>query len=317
MEWIELSIKTTSLGTEPIVDILLNLGITGTIIEDPNDLEIDKMDDSSWDYVDESLFYKHDYVLVKSYVKKNDLSENIIDNIRHSLKKLKEEELGFDVGLCSMNLSFIKEDDWANNWKSYFKPKKIGEKIVIRPSWETYSPKEGEIVLNLDPGMAFGTGTHETTILCIKELEKWINADSSLMDIGCGTGILSIASALLGAKKIKAIDISLDAVEITKQNAKINNVEDKIEVFHGNLLDNESGKYDIIVANIIADIIILLVEEGVDNFLNSKGIFIASGIILDRIDDVKRVLVKNNFELIDIKTMGEWAAIVCKKGELS
>lgn len=190
-------------------------------------------------------------------------------------------------------------------------PTKIGQRIVVKPTWEDYKRENGELIIELDPGMAFGTGTHETTSMCIRELEKYVNADSKVFDIGCGSGILAIAAAKLGAKEVLAVDLDEVAVKVSKENVEENNVSDSVEVRHGNLMDVVKDRADVVVANIIADIIKILAKD-VHNFMKKDAVFISSGIILDKVDEVKESLIENGFEIIDIKKLGEWSAIVSK-----
>lgn len=309
MNWIEVSIKTTSEGTEAVGEIFYQAGIKGIIIQDPHDIEAFKVDKSDWDYIDEMLVYDEDEVVVKGYLADNSALHDNIQTIKERLSWLLEQDLGIDIGSGTLEFSNIKEEDWENNWKKYFKPKKIGQHVVIKPSWEDYSPVKGEIVLEMDPGMAFGTGTHETTILCIQALEDWVDKGTRLLDVGCGTGVLAIAGLLLGAKKAVAIDLDLDAVRIARENAARNHLDCNIEIVHGNLLDKADGNFEVVVSNIIADAIIDISKD-IKRYLTHDGIFIASGIILDRISDVEEAIKDAGLTLVGTKTMGEWAVVV-------
>lgn len=311
MNWIEVAIKTTSEGTDAIAEVFYQAGVNGVIIQDPHDIEMFKVEKSAWDYVDESLTYSGDEVVVKGYLADNPAFHDSIQMIKERLNWLLKQDLGIDMGSGALEISNVKEEDWANNWKKYFKPKKVGQRIVIKPSWEEYSPAEGEIILELDPGMAFGTGTHETTILCIQALEDWLDNSTELLDVGCGTGILAIAGLLLGAKSAVAVDLDLDAVRVAGENAIRNGVDHNIEVIHGDLLDKIHGKFEVVVSNIIADAIIEISKD-IKNYLTPNGIFIASGIILDRIQDVEMAIREAGLSLVDTKTMGEWAVVVCR-----
>ncbi|NLI60223.1 MAG: 50S ribosomal protein L11 methyltransferase [Clostridiales bacterium] len=309
MNWIEVAVKTTSEGTDAVAEVFYQAGINGVVIEDPYDIELFKGEKSDWDYVDETLAYDEDEVVVKGYLADNPSFHDSIQIIKDRLKWLLSHDLGIDIGSVTLELTNVKEEDWANNWKKYFKPKKVGSRIVIKPSWEQYSPEEGDLVLELDPGMAFGTGTHETTILCVQALENYIDPTTKLLDIGCGTGILAIAGLLLGAKNAIAVDLDLDAVRISRENAQRNHVHDNIQVIHGDLMDKVEGRFDVVVANIIADAIIKMSKD-IKRYLTANGVFIASGIILDRIEDVKRAINEAGLSIIDIETMGEWAVVV-------
>ena len=213
----------------------------------------------------------------------------------------------------------IKEEDWANNWKKYFKPFAIGDKIIIKPSWEELEQATEKIVLKIDPAHIFGTGTHETTQLCIELIEEFVKKGDSIFDIGCGSGILSIASLLLGAGNADAIDIDVNAVDVAYENAKRNDIDKKRYcVVAGNILNDEAlhktysnKKYDVIEANIVADVIIALSKQ-VPEYIKKQGIFICSGIIKEREQDVKTALEKNYFTILDIKYKKDWVAIVSR-----
>lgn len=310
MKWIEVSIKTTTEAVDAVSNILYDAGVTGVVIFDPNDINLVNNDENSWDYADESLYnIGFEGALVKGYLSETaDIQEKlkIINNLVAYLPNY-----GLDIGLGEVSTNIVDEEDWATAWKQYYKTTKIGNKIVVKPTWEEYSPEKGELLIDLDPGMAFGTGTHETTAMCIKELEKAVTDDSTVFDIGCGSGILSIASAKLGAKKVVAIDLDKVAIRVSEENVQNNNVANIVEVKHGNLMEVISEKADIIVANIIADIIKLLSKD-IRKYLKNNGLFITSGIILDKINEVKESLEANGLEVIKVNLDGEWAAITSK-----
>ncbi|MBF1051556.1 MAG: 50S ribosomal protein L11 methyltransferase, partial [Peptostreptococcaceae bacterium] len=203
------------------------------------------------------------------------------------------------------------QENWENEWKKYFKTIKVSDSIVIKPTWEEYTKKENEKIIDIDPGMAFGTGTHETTRMCIKAIEKYIKQNDILIDIGCGSGILSIAGAHLGAKNVIGVDLDKLAVKISKENVELNGYKDVIDIRYGDLTDVITEKADIIVANIIADAIVML-SKGVSNFMNDDAYFISSGIINDKKNYVQENLIKNGFEILEINNEGEWNCIVAK-----
>lgn len=313
MKWIEVQIKTTTEAVEVVSNILYEAGVGGLVIEDPNDVIFQNKNEGDWDYIDPTLVEQNfEGVIVKGYLPE---SEDLIDKIeliKQNVEKIPQYNL--DKGLGEVTTSEVYEKDWANSWKKYYKPKKIGEKIVVKPSWESYEKKPEDIVIELDPGMAFGTGTHETTIMCIKQLEKYVHQHDIVFDIGCGTGILSIAAAKLGAISTIGIDLDEVSVKVAKENVRKNGVANTVQIRKGNLLDVVEGRANVIVANIIAEVIVKLAEV-VPKFLLDDGVFIASGIILDKIKDVKAALDKNGLEVIDEIKMGEWACLVSKLKE--
>lgn len=311
MKWIEVTIKTTTEAVEAITNILDELRTGGVMIEDPKDFLFQKNNELDWDYVEEEVFNKsgQDGVLIKTYISEERNVVEVVENIKHRVLSLRD--FGIDIGEGSVSLGQVNESDWANEWKKYYKPTKIGQRIVVKPTWEDYKRENGELIIELDPGMAFGTGTHETTSMCIRELEKYVNGDSKVFDIGCGSGILAIAAAKLGAKEVLAVDLDEVAVKVSKENVEENNVSDSVEVRHGNLMDVVKDRADVVVANIIADIIKILAKD-VHNFMKKDAVFISSGIILDKVEEVKESLIENGFEIIDIKKLGEWSAIVSK-----
>nr|WP_300002176.1 50S ribosomal protein L11 methyltransferase [Tissierella sp.] len=304
MKWTEIKATIAKKDEELVSGIFYNIGAAALDIEDPNDLIDLSNQKEGWDFFGINLEGLNlEEIIIKAFFSE----EEDIDAIIASFKAQIEAE-----GLGVITLDEIEDEDYLNNWKKYFKPFKIGKNIIIKPSWENYEEEKEDIIIDIDPGMAFGTGTHETTSLCIEALEEHVKDGDTVFDIGCGSGILSIVSAKLGAKDLVAIDLDPACVRISKENIAHNNLSDKIEVKHGDLLEVLEGKADVIVANIIAEAI-LSITATVKNYLKEDGIFIASGIILDKRDSVLESLNMNGFKLQEIKTQGEWVCIISSK----
>ncbi len=324
MEWIEAKIYTTREGIEPVSAVLLETGITGIQIEDDDELK-EYLEESSmyWDYVDEGLLNKEkEETKLKIYVSDNPYGNEILLNVIENIKRLKnmEDEIGLNLGrlhietICNLN-----EEEWLNKWKEFYKPFTLGEKILIKPVWEDVENNENKIIFNINPGHVFGTGLHQTTQLCITNLEKYVTSESVVLDLGCGSGILSIISLLLDAKSAFAVDIDENAVKVAYENAQLNGIDkDKYFVTAGNVVTDEDlkekigyKKYDIVLANIIADVI-CFISTVVSNQLKDDGVFIASGIIKDRLDDVYNALNENGLEPIETITKDEWVCVISK-----
>ncbi len=319
MNWLEVFVSTSKEGLEIVSGLFYAMGIQGLIIEDSDDFaEFLNDPNREWDYVDDGLTkdkLEHERGIT-FYVRENSYGIEQLNGIKGGLISLKESEKEFDLGSLEVTIKNIKEEDWANNWKKYFKPFAVGEKMIIRPSWEELKDDEGKIVLTIDPGHVFGTGSHETTRLCIETLQERIAEGDRVLDIGSGSGILSIASLLLGAESADAIDIDPNAVDTAYENAKMNGIgKENYNVISGNVLGDEvihngykGQNYDVVVANIVADVIIALCNF-VPEYIKKDGIFINSGIILERLEDVKESLGNHGFEIIDIKTDKDWAMV--------
>ncbi|WP_432664583.1 50S ribosomal protein L11 methyltransferase [Wukongibacter baidiensis] len=311
MKWYEVKIKTSSEKVDAICDILYDVGVGGVAIEDPKDIMKNMKEETSWDYFDiNSLNIDQECAVVKGYLPESENFEGNVEFIKEKVHNLDID--GEEKEVDEITVAEVYEEDWANSWKKYYKPKKIGQRIVVKPTWEEYTANEGEEIVELDPGMAFGTGTHETTTMCTRLLEIYVKDESTVYDIGCGSGILSIVAAKLGAKEVTAVDIDEVAYKVSKSNVELNSVDDIVEVKHGNLMDVIDGKADIVVANIIAEIIKLLSKD-IGKFMKPEAKFIASGIILDKVDEVAEELDKNGLKVMTIERLGEWAAIVSKK----
>lgn len=307
--WIEVRVITKSEALEPVSGIFYSLDCKGVAIEDPEDILGREQGPLTWDFADINVLeHKGKFAVVKAYFAEEDNIEEILGYVNEKLVELKE--IGIDLGEAKVEHEKMYEEDWANTWKQYYKPSKVGEKIVVKPIWEEYEQKEGELVVNLDPGMAFGTGTHETTRMCIQALEKYVKEESTVFDVGCGSGILAIAAAKLGAKLAVGVDLDPVAVESSIENVGYNNLNN-IEILHGNLVEVIDGKSDIVVANILAEIICILTDD-VKRVMKDGGVFITSGIIHDRVDMVCEKLEATGFEVIEKNRDGEWNCIVAK-----
>lgn len=308
-EWIEVKVVINPEALEPVTGIFYSLDVKGVAIEDPNDISSRESGPMTWDFADINILeYGDSAAVIKGYFSEEDNIEEIITFIKEKLAELTEFGINIEPGLVMSNKIF--EEDWANNWKKYYKPVRIGKNMVIKPLWEDYELSESDIEIALDPGMAFGTGTHETTRMCVEALEKYVTKEATVFDIGTGSGILAIAAAKLGAKKVIGVDLDPVAVTAAKENVSYNNVP-QTEILLGNLTDVIEGKAEIVVANIIADVIIFLSDE-VKNFILPEGLFITSGIIKDRQEDVVSKLKASNFDILEVKNEGEWVCIVSK-----
>ena len=321
MNWIKVSVFTTSEGIEPVSGRLYQLGISGLEIEDEQDFK-DFLENNKqyWDYVDEELVKKMEgETKVKTYVSDDTEGRELLIAIKSTLSELKQLDANNEFGRLEIELDNMTEQDWANNWRQYFHQMEIGEKVMIKPEWEELNKPTDRVVFNIEPGMSFGTGSHYTTQLCIESLEKYITQGVKMLDLGCGSGILSIISLLLGADMAVAVDIDPNAVDTAYQNADRNGVDrSKYKVLSGNVLTDSDiqeeiskNKYEVVAANIVADVIIGLAPKAKE-YMAENGVFITSGIISDRLDDVKNALYENGFNIVSINQRKDWVSIVCR-----
>lgn len=306
MDWTEVSIEVPAKDVDKAGDIAQMVVPYGIYIEDYRTLEEETWEIANIDLIDEELLEKdRTKGIVHVYISPE---ENPLEAVAFLSERYNAEgiEHKIDTKAC-------RNEDWENNWKAYFKPMKIGEKLLIHPLWEDEVDAEGRAVLKIEPGLAFGSGTHETTRLCLETLEKFVEPGKTVLDLGCGSGILSVASLLLGAENATGVDIDKLAVKTAKENGEINGFgEDKLKVIHGNLADKVTGKFDIIVANIVADIIILFTSQ-VHDYLKDDGIFITSGIIDVREKEVTDAFEKYGFEIVARYEKSNWLCFECKK----
>ncbi len=314
MNWTEVKIYTTTQGIEPLTAGLMNIGIKGFVVEDAADFDnFLKETTPHWDYIDEELMNRMEgcETNVKIYVADNAQGMEELTAVRSLLNTLREQDTEQEYGRLTLETGSVDEEDWSTAWQKYYHTVKIGKNLVVRPQWEEYTAQDNEVVLTLNPGMAFGTGTHHTTSLCMELLEKYLSPEDTVLDVGCGSGILAITAALLGAKKIIGCDIDEVAVKVAGENAALNHVEERISFHRGDLTSQVEGSFQVIVANIVADVIIRLCDD-VTRYLAPNGIFIASGIIDERREDVLAAMEKQGIEVIEERANGGWVALACK-----
>ncbi len=302
MNWTEITIKVPQKDTD-LAAAIANMTVPyGIYIEDYSDLEEKAEEIAHINLIDDELLAKDREVsIIHIYISECD---NALEAVEFLKERFTAENIDFEVGSIG-----VDDTDWNENWKKYFHTSEIGKRLVIVPSWETYENKDDRTVLSIDPGAAFGTGTHATTSLCLSLLENYITDNTRMLDIGTGSGILSIASVLLGAEKAIGVDIDAQSVKTAKENAQINNIGDKCEFIVGDLAEKISGKYNVICANIVADVIIKLLEN-VEQFLEEDGVFIISGIIDLRKDDVLKAAAEKGFTIAEECYKDNWCAFV-------
>lgn len=309
MKWCEISIQTSHEAVELIAEIFRDLGASGVVIEDP-ELVNDYITSGKWDYTDIPIAKETEVVVEKAYLPVNGELEGRIQTLQQEIKAL--ESRGVNMAPAVLTTAELQDEDWSDTWKQYFHTEKPGERVVIKPTWEEYEPKDDEVVIELDPGAAFGTGTHATTSMCIRQLEKLVKPGMTVFDVGTGSGILSIISAKLGAKNIQAVDYDDSVLKIVEENLEQNNVQDIISVAQSDLMQNVHGKAELVIANIIADIIIRLFDQ-LDEHLEQGGTLLTSGIIEDRIEDVLAVAEKHGYGVVERLENKGWACITFKR----
>ena len=309
MQWIEVNVAVTHEAVEAVADMLTSIGSKGVAIEDPQ-LINDLRNSGTWELCDIPEQENTEVVTVSAYYADDEKLEKRLAEIDEQLALIEERIGKYRFG--NTRFRKVSEQDWANEWKQYFHVTHVGKSLVIKPSWEEYEAKEGEHVIEIDPGMAFGTGTHHTTNMMMERLEKVITPDSTVFDVGTGSGILAIAAAMLGAKSVKAVDIDAVAVRVAKENVADNGLSEQIEVREGDLLHGTEGKADVIIANIIADIVIMLLQD-IPQKLNDDGVLLASGIIEDRMLDVEAAAQAQGLYVDAVDHRGGWVVMQMKK----
>lgn len=301
MKYLQIHIETNKEDIEPLTGFLLTRGITDTVIEDPDDLEnlLNKKEEYEWDYVSPEVMDLKDKTPKVTFY----LGDGEEENAEELVKAIKEK-------FPQVSVRVTAEDDsqWKDKWKEFFKPARITDCLVVKPTWETYQAALGEKVIEIDPGMAFGTGTHETTSLCLKMIEKYMNTGDKVLDVGCGSGILSIGAALLGASEVLAVDIDPEAVKVSGENVALNNCQEKVSVQYGNLVDGIDFKANIVAANLMADLVMTL-SSHVARHMTADGTYISSGILIEKEEQVAKVISDCGFVIKEIMEDGMWCAI--------
>lgn len=315
MKWNKITIDTTVEATDMISYELAELGIEGIEVEDHVPLTMEERKKMYVDLLPDEIAPNDGTAKISCYIDPDEDIEALSMKISQMLKEVGQF---LDVGAATLSFGETEDKDWINNWKQFFKPFRLDDSIIIKPTWETVNDRrEGDIIVEIDPGTAFGTGSHETTRLCISQIKRFLKPGDKVLDLGCGSGILSIIALKLGAGKVVGTDIDPNAIIATKENLAVNHIEEGSMIpYEGNLLEDEAlcekigeGQYDIVVANILADVIIPL-SSIARRFMKEGAYFITSGIINTKEEEVKEAMVKNGFEIVDIISMGEWVSIV-------
>lgn len=312
MKWSEVSVHTTHEATEAVANILHEAGASGVVIEDSVEFDKERVDQFGEIYALDKDDFPNEGVIIKAYLPVTSFINETVENLELEIEGLRQFSL--NPGRFTIGITEVDEEDWANSWKQYFHPVKISKRFTIVPTWEEYTPVESdELIIELDPGMAFGTGTHPTTVLCLQALEKYLEPNQTIVDVGTGSGVLAIGAALLGAKHITALDLDEVAVRAAEENVTYNHVDDRITVLKGNLLDSIEEPPDLIIANILADVIMSFSQDAYQ-LVKPGGLFITSGIIGAKRDEVRNDLIAQGFEILETVLMEDWVVIIARKG---
>lgn len=319
MDWIKTTVTTTAEGIDPVSGRLLELGINGIEISDKDDfIEFLENNRKYWDYVDEELEKLKDAdTKITFYLSCGAAGIEQLNAVKASLAELKALDADGVYGSLEISTDNVKDEDWSEIWKQYFHPIPVGKKILICPAWETPKNTDGRTVFTVNPGLSFGTGSHPSTRFCLEEIEENLKPGDSMLDLGCGSGILSVTALLLGASSAVAVDIDSNATDVAHSNLKLNKLTDEnYKTYTGDItsdkeLRDKLGTHNLVVANIVADVIIAIAPY-VREFMKPGATFICSGIILERLDEVKAALTQNGLTITKVKCDDDWAAITAK-----
>ena len=309
MDWMELMVHTTTEGAEIVSATLMSLGANGTMIQDRADIPDPTKPNGYWELIDPDMVEKMpEDVIVTGWFEANEVFQDVLSSLKASL----EDSQDMRMGSLEVGIKHVHDEDWSEVWKQYYKPFHICNSIVVKPSWEDYEKKSGEHILHIDPGMAFGTGTHESTAMCMTLLEKYMQSGMTVFDVGTGSGILAIGAALLGAGSVLAVDIDPQAVRVAEENVTLNGLSDVITVAQSDLLKTTKSVCELCVANIIADVICGLAQPLRAN-IAKEGCFICSGIIKEREQDVVQALLAAEYTVLETLRQGEWVAMIARR----
>ena len=321
MQWIELTIKTSSAGIELLCDHLTVWGYDSFIIDDETDFD-DFLENNKqyWDYVDEELSQKmHGLSQIRLFIEDTPAAAEVVSSLRDQLRVLKSRYADIDMGSLEVSLANLQDEDWENNWKQYYQPLPIGKKLLVVPQWIKPDNTENRLPVLLDPGMIFGTGAHASTQMCMMALEQHIHGGETVIDLGSGSGILSITALLLGANTAIGVDIDPKAEDIARENAQINGLySDRFTAVTGDVINDHGtmerlrGDYDLVLANIVADVIIPL-SAVVPNFLSENGLFICSGILEQRAAEVRCAIEEAGMEIIEAQMIEDWCQFTARR----
>lgn len=311
MEWIEISVSVHREAVEATCAILMDAGAIGVAMEDPALLFERSEQPGDWDYVEiPEGVDRFGEIVVKAWLQRNAWFADAFQQIKAEMQKL--SSYGILAGSCTILSEIVEDGEWATAWKAYYKPIRVGKRLLIRPIWEEMNLQPQDLEIALDPGLAFGTGSHPTTQLCLRFLEDYLKPGDSFLDVGCGSGILTIAAAKLGAGVLSAVDIDELAVHSTIENLKLNGLAEKVRVIHGDLVKQIQEPVRVVTANIVADAILRLLPN-IEPLLVSQGLFIASGIITTREEDLVKATEEAGLSILEVRREGDWVAILAQK----
>lgn len=313
MDWVEIKVHTTTAGADLVSEQLMQEGAAGTMVEDRADVPDPDKPNGFWEMIDPEMIERMpEDVVVHAWFEPDQRYADRMRALRDRLAQWREMELGIALGSLDVETQDVKEEDWAEVWKRFYKPFRAGKTLVVKPTWEQYEAQEGDRIIEIDPGMAFGSGTHETTSMCLEFLEDYLTPGARVIDVGTGSGILAIGAALLGAREVLAIDIDPVAVRVAKENVAHNNLEKVVSCVQGNLMEQRAERCDLCVANIIADVICGFAAP-LKEHIAPGGLFVCSGIIREREQDVLEALRQAGYALVEERGKGEWVAMIARR----